>query len=288
MAIHGKIKLFRLSVYDWTLYKEKLQFYFDANSIATESEKRSVLVTVCGDATFKLLHSLVPAGKLDTEAITYMSLVALLKDYYRPKQLVMVNRCKFNTHSRRHGESIGDYVVALRDLALNCKFGSTAQLEEMLRDWLVCGVNHSGIQRTLLAEGELTYSSTLKLAQTVEASEQDAKKLSDGDSQHPTQGSSTDLHYTSSSRRMEGTPLSATVAADPNWPLNASTKTLSVITAKRRAILPMCVSPMHHKPNPTSLRGIRTPNLNEHITSKKSHLPPKLSTICTTVTLKPP
>ena len=59
-------------------------------------------------------------------AVSYMSLMALLKDHYGPKQSVIVIRYKFNTRSRRHGEFIGDYVAALRDLGLNCKFGSTA------------------------------------------------------------------------------------------------------------------------------------------------------------------
>ena len=46
-----------------------------------------------------------------------------------------------------------------------------------LRDRLVCGVNHPGIQRKLLAEVDLTFKSALKLAQTMESSEKDAKKL---------------------------------------------------------------------------------------------------------------
>ena len=41
----------------------------------------------------------------------------------------------------------------------------------MLRDRLVFGVNHSGIQCKFLSEGELIYASTLELAQTTEASE---------------------------------------------------------------------------------------------------------------------
>ena len=40
----------------------------------------------------------------------------------------------------------------------------------MLRGRLVCGVNHQGLQRKLLAETSLTFKSALKLAQSVEAS----------------------------------------------------------------------------------------------------------------------
>ena len=44
--------------------------------------------------------------------------------------------------NRAAGESIAGYVAALRELAEHCKYGTT--LPEMLRDRLVCGVNHEG------------------------------------------------------------------------------------------------------------------------------------------------
>ena len=47
----------------------------------------------------------------------------------------------------------------------------------MLRDRLVCGVNHKGIQRKLLAQEKLTYENAYALALSVEVSEKDAVKL---------------------------------------------------------------------------------------------------------------
>ena len=152
MTTYGKIKAFNPRTDDWEVYQERLQFY---------------MLTVCGDSTFKLLRSLVPEGKLDADAVTYDSLVKLLNTHYSKKQSTIVHHFNFHTHSRQPSESIADYIVALRELALNCKFGD--HLEESLRDRLVCGVNHSGIQRKLLSEGELTYASALKLAQSIEA-----------------------------------------------------------------------------------------------------------------------
>ena len=46
------------------------------------------------------------------------------------------------------GESIFDFVAALRHLAEYCNFGGS--LENMLRDRLVSGVNNEKIQRRLL------------------------------------------------------------------------------------------------------------------------------------------
>ena len=87
--------------------------YMIANNITDSAKKRSILLTVCGDQTFKLLQSLVPDGKLDADDLTYDSLVGLLKSHYKKKQTVVVHRFNFNTHARKPSESIADYIAAL-------------------------------------------------------------------------------------------------------------------------------------------------------------------------------
>ena len=156
MATYGKVKVFNPKADDWEVYEEQLRFYMVANNITDSTKKRSILLTVCGDQTFKLLRSLVPDGKLDADDISFDSLVGLLKSHYKKKQSVVVHWFNFNTRARKPSESIADYIAALRELAMNCNFGSKERLEEMLRDHLVCGVNHQGIQRKLLSEGDIS------------------------------------------------------------------------------------------------------------------------------------
>ena len=175
MASHGTMKQFNPEVDDWPTYIERLQHYFVANDVDAAEKKRAIPLTVCGAPTYKLLRSLVPDGKLDGNSATYDSLVKLLKDYYNPKPSPIVQRFHFNSRSRASNESIAAYVAALRELALKCEFGD--HLQEMLRDRLVCGVNHKGIQRKLLAEADLTYELAYSLALAIEASERDAAAL---------------------------------------------------------------------------------------------------------------
>ena len=47
----------------------------------------------------------------------------------------------------------------------------------MLRDCLVCGVNHRGIQTRLLAKKELTFEKALEVALSVEAAEKDVRQI---------------------------------------------------------------------------------------------------------------
>ena len=90
MATYGKVKVFNLKADYWEVYKEQLHFYMVANNITDAAKKWSIVLTVCGDQTFKLLRSLVPDGKLDADDITYDSLVGLLKSHYKKKQSVVV------------------------------------------------------------------------------------------------------------------------------------------------------------------------------------------------------
>ncbi len=67
------------------------------------------------------------------------------------------------------------YVADLRRLAEFCDFGGT--LNKMIRDRLVCGVNHEGIQKKLLAERDLTYDRALMIAQGFEEADKNLKEM---------------------------------------------------------------------------------------------------------------
>ena len=167
------MKPFNPSLEDWETYEERLQHYFIANDVADATKKRSILLTVCGAQTYKLLRSLVADGSVGTTS--YERLVELLKQHFNPKPSVIVQRWHFNTRVQAPGESIANYIAALRALALHCDYGD--KLSEMLRDRLVCGVNHKGTRLKLLGEPDLTFDRAKKIAETVESTERDSKKL---------------------------------------------------------------------------------------------------------------
>ena len=47
----------------------------------------------------------------------------------------------------------------------------------MLRDRLVCGINHDCIQRRLLSEVTLTFDTALQLAQAIKSADKDVQDL---------------------------------------------------------------------------------------------------------------
>ena len=120
------------------------------------------------------ISSLITSDRL--EGISYDDLVSEVKDFYDPKPSIIVQRYQFYTRERTGTETIATYVAALRKLAEHCSYGD--KLNEMIRDRLVCGVNHATIQPRLLAEKDLTYEKAIELAQAVEAAEKNTKILS--------------------------------------------------------------------------------------------------------------
>ena len=99
----------------------------------------------------------------------------MLDKHYDPAPSPIVQRFTFNTRLRRSDESIAEFVAELKSIARHCKLGNV--LNDMLRDRLVCGVNDTRIQRSLLQEPNLTYEKALEIAQGIEAAAKNAQQL---------------------------------------------------------------------------------------------------------------
>ena len=173
MATHGAVSTFDPNAEDWTTYTDRMKHYFIANDVADADKKRSILLSACGPATYKVIRNLVEDGKLDTTS--YDDIVKLVKGYYDPPPSVTMQRYKFNTRIRSAKETVADYVAALREIAQHCEYKDS--LQDMLRDRLVCGVNHEWITNRLLAEKKLTFDKALELVQAIESAERDTKQL---------------------------------------------------------------------------------------------------------------
>ena len=97
---------------------------------------------------------------------------------FRPislKPLVIAERYRFHKRDQRPGESIATYVAELCRFARHCNFGTN--LEDCLRDQLVCGLSNTHIMKKLLAEKDLDLSKVIQLATASETASRDAMEL---------------------------------------------------------------------------------------------------------------
>ena len=115
MVAHGKLEQFHMGQEGWESYKECLQQYFVANDIAEADKQRAILLSACGQSTYKVLRNLVAPKKPGECA--YKDILEHLRCYYSPKPSIIVQQRKFNTHYRQQGESVAKFMTELRQIA---------------------------------------------------------------------------------------------------------------------------------------------------------------------------
>jgi len=97
----------------WSVYTERLEQFFKANSIADE-KKTAVFLTAIGTKTYTLLRNLIAPAKSSQK--NYDHLVATLKAHLEPKPLTIAERFKFHKRNQLEGETIAQYLAELRRL----------------------------------------------------------------------------------------------------------------------------------------------------------------------------
>jgi len=170
---HGRIDEFQQENESIEAYLERVDLYFAANDIA-EGKRVAVFLSVIGGKTYTLLRNLLAPAKLGDLSLS--ELKGALKKHFEPKRVVIAERFHFYRRNQAAGESIADFVAELRRLSTHCAFGEN-QLEEALRDRLVCGLRSEAIQRRLLTVTNLTFAEALQTAQGMEAADKNTQQL---------------------------------------------------------------------------------------------------------------
>ena len=129
------MELFNLEYERITAYLECIDLFLAVNDVP-EGRTVVIILSTIGGATYGLLCNL--------QTKTYASLTKLLKGHFEPKPLVIVEHFHFHKRSQQVGETIAEYLAELRRRAATCNFGE--YLQEVLRDRLVCGIQHEGTQ----------------------------------------------------------------------------------------------------------------------------------------------
>ena len=158
----------------WGQWEERLQYFIECNGIKGEDKKRATLLTVCGKEAYSLICSLISPSK--TSEKSFDDLLKAMRQHKDPKPSVIISRFKFNSCHRAAEQSVADYVSVLRKATEHCAFGDT--LDDRLTEQFVCGIRDPRMQRRLLSEASLDFSSAQKICLAIEASSRDAHLIS--------------------------------------------------------------------------------------------------------------
>ena len=101
----------------------------------------------------------------------------LVQEHFTPKPPEIMQRYKFYTRTGQAGETVHQFVAALRNLSKHCNFRTT--LNTKMRDRLVVEMNDEKIQRKLLQEAGLTFEEALEIAVAMETTNKNLKELND-------------------------------------------------------------------------------------------------------------
>jgi hypothetical protein len=153
-----------------------------ANGVVRE-RKRAIFLTEIGPESYSTLSNLlVPAKPRDT---SLSDIVQALEKHYNPPPLEIAESFHFGTRHQKSGESIGDFIVALKKLSIHCNYGEF--LNRALRDRFVCGLNNVKIQNKLLNTEKLTFDRACQIAKSMEMAEKKTQEF------HPSTVSESDL-----------------------------------------------------------------------------------------------
>ena len=92
-----------------------------------------------------------------------------------PKALVIAEQFRFFERQKAVGKSVSEYCAVLQKLSETCDFG--ANLEDSLRDRLVCGIGSDQSQKRLPTEKDLTFKKAKEMALAMKMAIKDTKDL---------------------------------------------------------------------------------------------------------------
>lgn len=171
-GIIGSISEYDPNADDWTVYAEKLEQYFAANSITDKKIKVATLLSLIGTATYKLLRDLTfPELPKDKE---FEQLTTLLKQQFSPILSGWRERLKFWSAQQAQNEAVQEWYARVRSLAVNCAFGN--ELNFALKEKFLTGMKKGSVLDRLCEEDmDATLENILKLAVQKESKNHEEK-----------------------------------------------------------------------------------------------------------------
>jgi len=147
-------------IQSWKDFLEEFSFYILATDMEEEPDTKKIAVLLCcmGRDYIKVYKNFTfdPAGDKDN----FDKVSKAFTEHFEPKKLTKLFVTKFQNRLQQPGESVADYVTALKDLSRNCEFGADLE-ERMLAIQISNGVRDEDLRRKLW-DDDLSLSDSIK------------------------------------------------------------------------------------------------------------------------------
>ncbi|XP_045502933.1 uncharacterized protein LOC123699928 [Colias croceus] len=170
----------------WKKWRTQFNLFLKASGVHKEDSavQASLLVNLIGPEGFDLFETFHFEQEKDKDNVSL--LIKKFDEYFGAKPNLTLARYNFFMRNQEVGESINQYVTALRLLSKTCEFKSLE--EELIRDRIVCGINNAMVRDRLLRTEDLSLEKSIKICQVDELSHDSGRLLdtrgSDGNVSH--------------------------------------------------------------------------------------------------------
>ncbi|KAJ7345512.1 hypothetical protein JRQ81_001462, partial [Phrynocephalus forsythii] len=133
---------------------------------------KATFLSLAGLHAFEIVRALCAPTPLKN--VTFEIIKDKLREHFAPWPSESACRHAFYKRNQQPEESVTDYVIALRQAARHCNF---TDLEEALRDRLVCGLKCERTQQSLLARKELDFKTAYEEVWAIEVSQKFTREI---------------------------------------------------------------------------------------------------------------
>ena len=110
------------------------------------AEQRAVFLSSLDDEWLRIVRFGLPIATAETDLDT---IITALRTHLRRQRNPVLDRRDFDTRAQERGETVDEYMCALREIAASCDF-CPACYDDRLRDRLVVGTSDEDARRRML------------------------------------------------------------------------------------------------------------------------------------------
>lgn len=163
----GKVPFFDHTTKKWSVFQHQLEQFLLANDIKEEQKKKAILLTSICETSYVLLENLMSPTKLETAEATFVKCVEAMNKHFKPPTSGFAERYKFYNAAKSPAETISEWAVRVRALAINCEFGE--HLDTAIRDKFVMGLEKGPARDKIFLEAvTCSYQKVIEVANNAE------------------------------------------------------------------------------------------------------------------------
>ncbi|KAJ1089758.1 hypothetical protein NDU88_002903 [Pleurodeles waltl] len=160
---------------EWREYFVNYISTFDDEEELTPEKKTNILLHCLGAKGLKIYNSINKKMRAPDQGDVFIHALEDLTENFRPAVCVAVDRFKFYHRKQQLEESVDDYVAALKNLALSCKFGNLH--DDLVRDQIIMHTANPHIQEKLWSRGEAPLREVIDMVKSAELTGRCAKAV---------------------------------------------------------------------------------------------------------------